>query len=339
MRRRTSAAGLAVRARIVLAAADGGTNVDVAARLGLDRGTVRKWRTRFVQFRCDGLLDEPRPGRPRVVGDEQIEALITATLEATPPEATHWSTRSMAEHLGLSQSMVSRVWRSFGLAPHKQDSWKLSKDPLFVAKVRDVVGLYLDPPERALVLCVDEKTQIQALNRTQPVFPMLAGTPARASHDYVRHGTSSLYAALDLTTGKVIGSLHSRHRAQEFLAFLGKIDAEVPADLDVHLVLDNASTHKTPAVKRWLTGHPRFVLHFTPTSSSWLNLVERWFAELTTKKLRRGTHTSVRQLNADIRAWIQTWNDNPRPYVWTKTADQILASIGNYCRRINDSGH
>ncbi|CAM3912390.1 IS630 family transposase [Mycolicibacterium frederiksbergense] len=205
--------------------------------------------------------------------------------------------------------------------------------------VRDVVGLYLNPPERAVVLCVDEKTQIQALNRTQPVFPMLPGTPARASHDYVRHGTSSLYAALDLATGKVIGSLHNRHRSQEFLAFLKKIDAEVPADLDCHVVLDNASTHKTPAVKHWLTNHPRFVLHFTPTSSSWLNLVERWFAELTTKKLRRGTHTSVRQLNADIRAWIDTWNDNPRPYIWTKTADQILASIGNYCRRINDSGH
>jgi transposase len=338
-RRRTSAAGLALRAKIVLAAADGGTNVELSERLGVDRGTISKWRNRFGEYRCDGLLDEPRPGRPRVVGDAQIEALITATLETTPPDATHWSTRSMADHLGLSQSMVSRVWRAFGLAPHKQDSWKLSKDPLFVEKVRDVVGLYLDPPERALVLCVDEKTQIQALNRTQPVFPMLPGTPARASHDYVRHGTSSLYAALDVTTGKVIGSLHSRHRATEFLAFLKKIDADVPADLDVHLVLDNASTHKTPAVKRWLTAHPRFVLHFTPTSSSWLNLVERWFAELTTKKLRRGTHTSVRQLNTDIRTWIDTWNDNPRPYVWTKTADQILASIGNYCRRINDSGH
>lgn len=339
VRRRTSAAGLAMRSRIVLAAADGGTNTELAERLGLSITTVRRWRNRFVVDRLDGLLDEPRPGRPRVVGDEQIKALITKTLESTPANATHWSTRSMAEHLGLSQSMVSRVWRAFGLAPHKQDSWKLSKDPLFVEKVRDVVGLYLDPPERALVLCVDEKTQIQALNRTQPVFPMLPGTPARASHDYVRHGTSSLYAALDLASGQVIGSLHARHRSQEFLAFLKKIDAEVPADLDVHLVLDNASTHKTPTVKRWLTNHPRFVLHFTPTSSSWLNLVERWFAELTTKKLRRGTHTSVRQLNADIRAWIDTWNDNPRPYVWTKTADQILASIGNYCTRINDSGH
>jgi len=338
-RRRTSAAGLAMRSRIVLAAAEGESNTVLAQRLGLSISTVRRWRNRFVVDRCDGLLDEPRPGRPRLVGDEQIKELITTTLENAPPDATHWSTRAMAEHLGLSQSMVSRVWRAFGLAPHKQDSWKLSKDPLFVEKVRDVVGLYLNPPERAVVLCVDEKTQIQALNRTAPVFPMLPGTPARASHDYVRHGTSSLYAALDLSTGKVIGSLHSRHRSQEFLAFLKKIDAEVPADLDCHVVLDNASTHKTPAVKRWLTHHPRFELHFTPTSSSWLNLVERWFSELTTKKLRRGTHTSVRQLNADIRAWIQTWNDNPRPYVWTKTADQILASIGNYCARINDSGH
>jgi transposase len=337
-RRPKSAQALAMRARIVLACEGDSSNTQIARELGVTRGMVTKWRNRFAVDRLDGLLDEPRPGRPRVVEDAQIEALITATLETAPRDATQWSTRSMAEHLGLSQSMVSRVWRAFGLAPHKQDSWKLSKDPLFVAKVRDVVGLYLNPPERAMVLCVDEKTQIQALNRTAPVFPMLPGTPARASHDYVRHGTSSLYAALDLSTGKVIGALHSRHRATEFLAFLKTIDASVPAELDVHLVLDNASTHKTPAVKRWLLAHPRFVLHFTPTSSSWLNLVERWFAELTTKKLRRGTHTSVRQLNTDIRAWITTWNDNPRPYVWTKTADQILASIGNYCQRINDSG-
>ena len=338
-RRPKSAQALALRSRIILACEGDSSNTQIAQELGVTRGMVTKWRNRFAVDRLDGLLDDPRPGRPRVVEDARIEELITATLETAPRDAAHWSTRSMAEHLGLSQSMVSRVWRAFGLAPHKQDSWKLSKDPLFVAKVRDVVGLYLNPPERAMVLCVDEKTQIQALNRTQPVFPMLPGTPARASHDYVRHGTSSLYAALDLSTGKVIGALHSRHRAAEFLAFLKTIDASVPADLDVHLVLDNASTHKTPAVKRWLLAHPRFVLHFTPTSSSWLNLVERWFAELTTKKLRRGTHTSVRQLNTDIRAWIDTWNDNPRPYVWTKTADQILASIGNYCHRINDSGH
>jgi transposase len=338
-RRRTSAAGLALRSRIVLAAADGGTNVAVAGRLGVSRSTVQLWRNRFAERRLDGLVDEPRPGRPRTVSDADVERLITETLESAPKDATHWSTRSMAAHLGMSQSTVSRVWRAFGLAPHKVDTWKLSKDPLFVDKVRDVVGLYLDPPERALVLCVDEKTQIQALDRTQPVFPMLPGTPARASHDYVRHGTSSLYAALDVATGKVIGSLHSRHRTVEFGKFLRKIDDVVPAGLDVHLVLDNASTHKTPAIKRWLAAHPRFHVHFTPTSSSWLNLVERWFAELTTKKLRRGTHTSVRQLNTDIRAWIDTWNENPRPYVWTKTADQILASIGNYCQRINDSGH
>lgn len=300
---------------------------------------MRRWRDRFVEARCDGLLDEPRPGRPRTVSDAKIKDLITATLESTPKDATHWSTRSMADHLGMSQSTVSRVWRAFGLAPHKQDSWKLSKDPLFTEKVRDVVGLYLNPPERALVLCVDEKTQIQALDRTQPIFPMLPGTPQRASHDYVRNGTSSLYAALDIASGKVIGSLHARHRATEFLAFLRKIDAEVPADLDVYLVMDNASTHKTPAVKRWLTAHPRFVIHFTPTSSSWMNLVERWFAELTNKKLRRSAHRSVRHLNADIRAWIDTWNENPRPYVWVKTADQILESIANYCDRINDSGH
>jgi transposase len=336
-RRSKSANALAMRSRIVLAAADGLGNTAIADKLDIHVSSARKWRSRFVAERLDGLVDEPRPGRPRTVSDDQVEAVITRTLETTPADATHWSTRSLAAELGMSQSAVSRIWRAFGLAPHKQDSWKLSKDPLFVDKVRDVVGLYLNPPERALVLCVDEKTQIQALNRTQPVFPMLPGTPARASHDYVRHGTSSLYAALDVTTGKVIGALHARHRAQEFVAFLKTIDANVPADLDVHLVLDNASTHKTPAVQRWLTAHPRFVVHFTPTSASWLNLVERWFSELTTKKLRRGTHTSVRQLNADIRAWIDTWNDNPRPYVWTKTADQILASIGNYCNRINDS--
>ncbi len=338
-RRSKSANALAMRSRIVLAAADGLGNTAIADKLDIHVSSARKWRSRFVADRLEGLVDEPRPGRPRTVSDDQVEAVITRTLETTPSDSTHWSTRSLAAELGMSQSAVSRIWRAFGLAPHKQDSWKLSKDPLFVDKVRDVVGLYMNPPERALVLCVDEKTQIQALNRTQPVFPMLPGTPARASHDYVRHGTSSLYAALDLTTGKVIGALHGRHRAQEFLAFLKTIDTNVPADLDVHLVLDNASTHKTPAIRRWLTAHPRFVVHFTPTSASWLNLVERWFAELTTKKLRRGTHTSVRQLNADIRAWIDTWNDNPRPYVWTKTADQILASIGNYCNRINDSRH
>ena len=273
----------------MLTAAEGESNVAVAQRLGVARSTVRIWRNRFAERRLDGLVDEPRPGRPRTVSDADVELLITETLEATPKDATHWSTRSMAAHLGMSQSTVSRVWRAFGLAPHKVDTWKLSRDPLFVDKVRDIVGLYLDPPERALVLCVDEKTQIQALDRTQPVFPMLPGTPVRASHDYLRHGTSSLYAALDISTGRVIGSLHARHRAVEFGKFLRTIDAVVPAELDVHLVLDNASTHKTPTIKRWLAAHPRFHVHFTPTSASWLNLVERWFAELTTRKLQRST--------------------------------------------------
>ena len=338
-RRATSANALAVRSRIVLAAAEGMSTSAVARRLDVSVGTARRWRARFVGEGLDGLLDEPRPGRPRTVADEQVEAVITRTLETTPKDATQWSTRSLAAELGMSQSAVSRIWRAFGLQPHRQDSWKLSRDPQFIDKVRDVVGLYLDPPEAAVVLCVDEKSQIQALDRTAPIFPMLPGTPARATHDYRRAGTSSLYAALDIASGRVIGSLHSRHRAIEFKNFLATIDREVPAEFQVHVVLDNASTHKTPAVKRWLIAHPRFVLHFTPTSSSWLNLVERWFGELTTKKLQRGTHRSVRALNADIRAWIESWNDNPRPYVWTKTADQILESIARYCERINESRH
>ena len=284
-------------------------------------------------------MDEPRPGRPRTVTDAQVEEVIIKTLESAPKDATHWSTRSMATEVGLSQSAVSRIWRAFGLQPHRQQTWKLSRDPQFIEKVRDVVGLYLDPPERAVVLCVDEKSQIQALDRTAPILPMLPGTPERATHDYKRSGTSSLYAALDITTGKVIGSLHARHRAIEFKKFLATLEREVPAELDVHVILDNSATHKTPAIHKWLLAHPRFVLHFTPTSSSWLNLVERWFAELTNKKLRRGTHRSVAELNRDIRAWIDTWNENPRAFVWTKTADQILESIARYCGRINDSGH
>jgi transposase len=340
-RRPSSAQALAARSRVVLACADapGESNSQIAKQLGISRNMVYKWRNRFAAERLDGVLDEPRPGRPRTIADTDVERVITTTLETTPKDATHWSTRSLAAEVGLSQTAVSRIWRAFGLQPHRQDTWKLSKDPQFIDKVRDVVGLYLDPPERAVVLCVDEKSQIQALDRTAPVLPMLPGTPARASHDYIRAGTSSLYAALNLTTGKVIGSLHSRHRAIEFKKFLTTLDREVPADLDVHVVLDNASTHKTPAIKRWLAAHPRFVLHFTPTSSSWLNLVERWFGELTTKKLQRGTHRSVRALNKDIRTWIETWNHQPRPYVWTKTADQILESIARYCTRINDSRH
>ena len=338
-RRRTSAQALAARSRIVLGAADGLKNTEIAERLGVSRKMAATWRARFAEYRLDGLLDEPRPGRPRTVTDAQVEAVIVRTLESTPKDATHWSTRSMAAETGLTQSAVHRIWRAFGLQPHRQDTWKLSKDPQFVDKVKDVVGLYLDPPERAVVLCVDEKSQIQALDRTAPILPMLPGVPERATHDYKRSGTSSLYAALDITSGQVISALHGRHRAIEFKKFLQTIDREVPPDLEVHLVLDNASTHKTPAIKKWLLAHPRFVLHFTPTSSSWMNLVERWFGELTTKKLRRGSHRSVRALNTDIRAWIDTWNDNPNPFVWTKTADQILDSISRYCTRINASRH
>ena len=338
-RRRTSAQALAQRARIVLLAAEGRRNTEIAERLGINRAMAAKWRSRFAEHRLDGLTDEPRPGRPRTISDEQVDAVITKTLESSPRDATHWSTRSMAKEVGLTQTAVSRIWRAFGLQPHRQDTFKLSRDPLFVDKVHDVVGLYLNPPERAVVLCVDEKSQIQALDRSAPILPMLPGVPERATHDYRRAGTSSLYAALDLTTGKVIGRLHSRHRAIEFKQFLQTIDREVPAELDIHIVLDNSSTHKTPAIQKWLLAHPRFQLHFTPTSSSWLNLVERWFGELTTKLLKRGTHRSVAALNADIRAWMKTWNDDPRPYVWTKTADQILDSIRRYCDRINDSRH
>jgi transposase len=300
---------------------------------------VTKWRIRFAEQRLDGLLDEPRPGRPRTISDEQVDQVIVKTLETTPKDATHWSTRSMAKEVGLTQNAVLRIWHAFGLQPHRQDTFKLSSDPQFVEKVHDVVGLYLNPPERAVVLCVDEKSQIQALDRTQPILPLLPGVPERASHDYRRAGTSSLYAALDLTTGKVIGRLHARHRAIEFKKFLQTIDREVPTELEVHLVLDNSSTHKTPAIKRWLSAHPRFVVHFTPTSSSWLNLVERWFGELTSKLLKRGAHRTVTALNHDIRAWIETWNQDPKPYVWTKPAEQILESIATYCNRINPSRH
>ena len=287
-RRRTTAQALAQRSRIVLAAADGLKNTEIADRLGVGRPMVTKWRNRFAEQRLDGLVDEPRPGRPRTISDEQVDEVIVKTLETTPKDATHWSTRSMAKEVGLTQNAVLRIWHAFGLQPHRQETFKLSKDPQFVEKVHDVVGLYLNPPERAVVLCVDEKSQIQALDRTQPILPLLPGVPERRSHDYRRAGTSSLYAALDLTSGKVIGALHARHRAIEFKKFLATIDREVPAYLDVHLVLDNSSTHKTPQIKRWLTAHPRFHVHFTPTSSSWLNLVERWFGELTSKLLKRG---------------------------------------------------
>jgi transposase len=338
-RRRKTAQALALRSRIVLAAADDLSSSQIAKDLEVSVATVRKWRNRFAACRLDGLVDEPRPGRPRTITDTKVDEVIVKTLESTPKDATHWSTRSIAREVGLTQTAVHDIWQAFGLKPHLQQKWKLSSDPQFVAKVRDIVGLYLNPPERAVVLAVDEKSQIQALDRTRPILPLLPGTPERATHDYKRHGTSSLYAALDLATGKVIGKLHSRHRQVEFKKFLTTIDQAVPEHLDVHLVLDNASSHKTPQIKRWFQAHPRYKLHFTPTSSSWLNLVERWFAELTTKKLKRSAHRSVPQLNTDIRAWIETWNQNPQPFVWTKTADQILDSITRYCERINLTAH
>jgi len=339
-RRRKTAQALALRSRIVLACAEpDATIASVCAQLGLTRGTVSKWRSRFLTDRLEGLSDEPRPGRPRVIGDEAVEALIVKTLEEAPGQDTHWSTRSMASATGMSQSAVSRIWRAFGLKPHAIETWKLSTDPQFVDKVRDVVGIYLDPPENALVLAVDEKSQIQAIDRTAPILPVMPGTPARMSHDYVRHGTTTLFAAMDVNSGSVIASHYRRHRHQEFLRFLKVIDAAVPKDLDLHLVLDNYATHKTPQVKAWLLKHPRFHLHFTPTSSSWMNLVERWFAELTNRKLRRSVHRSVTELENDIRRWTNEWNADPKPFVWTKTADAILETLAGYCQRINDSGH
>jgi transposase len=338
-RRPTSAQALALRCRIVLAAADGELSKDIAARLGCNASTVGRWRGRFAERGVDGLHDEPRPGKPRVIGDEDVERVIVKTLEEQPPNATHWSTRSMAAATGMNQTAISRIWRAFGLKPHQTQAFKLSPDPQFIDKVRDIVGLYLNPPDAAVVLCVDEKSQIQALDRTAPILPMLPGTPQRATHDYVRNGTTNLYAALDVASGQVIADMTPRHRAEEFRRFLRLIDNSVPADLDVHVVLDNSSTHKTPSIQRWLVGHPRFHVHFTPTYSSWLNLVERWFAELTTKSIKRSAHRSVRDLVASIRTWITNWNAAPKPYVWHKTADEILDSLASYCQRINDSGH
>ena len=338
-RRPKSSQALALRCRIVLAAAVGKSNVEIAAELGCNRLTVGRWRSRFTERRLDGLHDEPRPGKPRSITDDDVERVIVKTLEEQPVGATHWSTRSMAQATGMSQSAVSRIWRAFALKPHQSESFKLSPDPQFIEKVRDIVGLYLNPPEAAVVLCVDEKAQIQALDRSAPVLPLMPGVPERRTHDYLRNGTTNLYAALDVASGQVINEMTPRHRAEEFRRFLNLIDKTVPDGLDVHVVLDNSSTHKAPTIQRWLVRHPRFTFHFTPTYSSWLNLVERWFAELTTKWIKRGSHRSVRELVASIRTWITNWNDDPKPYVWHKTADEILASITAYCQRINASGH
>ena len=331
----------ATRARIVLACAEGLDNKAVAARLGVCAATVGTWRRRFVERRLEGLVDEPRPGAPRTVTDADVERVVTRTLESKPRAATHWSTRGLAAELGLSQSTVSRIWRAFGLKPHKADTFKLSTDPYFVEKVRDVVGLYMSPPERAIVLCVDEKSQVQALDRTQPLLPMTLGQAERHTHDYVRNGTTSLFAALNVATGEVIGKCHRRHRHQEFLKFLDEIDAKTPREpgVEIHLVLDNYATHKTPAVKRWFLRHPEYRLHFTPTSSSWLNLVERFFAEITEKRIRRGAFRSVAALEAAIRDYLEHHNADPKPFVWTADADLILNRIKRVCERTSDSGH
>jgi transposase len=338
-RRRTTAQALALRARIVLACAQGTSTEQVAQRLKVIAHTVRKWRQRFVKQRLDGLLDAPRPGQPRKISDAKVEEVLAMTLERKPRAATHWSTRLMAKATGLNQTAVLRIWQAFGLKPHRAETFKLSTDPLFIDKVRDIVGLYLSPPTRAVVLCVDEKSQIQALDRTQPLLPLSFGIAERRSHDYVRHGTTTLFAALDVATGKVIGELHRRHRSEEFLRFLRTIDDNVPDDLAIHLVMDNYGTHKTPRVRAWFARHPRFHLHFTPTSGSWLNLVERWFALLSQRQIKRGSHRSTLELEKAIREYLAVHNEDPKPFAWHKPADEIIASVARFCSRINESLH
>ena len=338
-RRAKSSQALALRSRIVLACAEGLSNKDVAQRAGCSSNTVGKWRARFLTDRLDGLVDEPRPGRPPSISAEQVEDVVVATLESTPKNATHWSRTKMAQRSGLSKSTIGRIWKAFELKPHREDGFKMSNDPQFVNKVYDVVGLYLNPPEAAVVLCVDEKSQIQALARSQPAFPMMPGMPEKRTHDYVRHGVTSLFAAFNTTDGTVISSIHRRHRAVEFKKFLAKIDTEVPDHLDVHLVCDNYGTHKSPTVTKWLEDHPRFTMHFTPTYSSWINQVERFFAYVTADLLQRCDHRSVQALEADIRNWVKAWNEDPKPFIWTKTAEQILESLKRLLQRTTDAGH
>ena len=341
-RRAKTAQALALRSRIVLLAAEGLANKEIARRQGCSQPTAGKWRQRFLDFGVDGLLDEPRPGTPRKLSDQQIERVLTRTLESQPEAATHWSTRDMAKACELSQSTISRVWRAFSLAPHRCETFKLSRDPLSIEKVRDIVGLYLAPPDRALVLCVDEKSQIQALGRAAPLLPMRPGQIERRTHDYERHGATSLFAALDARTGKIIGQTQQGHRSGEFRDFLDTIGKNVPPELGAHLILDNIldnyGTHKTQTIRNWLAKRPRFHLHFTPTSASWLNLVERWFAALTEKQLRRGVHRSSKELEDAIRTSIQNRNRDPKPFVWHKTADRILESVARFCIRTSDSG-
>jgi transposase len=331
--RSRSAPTVARRARIVLACAEGRENKTVARRLRMSPVTVCKWRARFVADRVAGLFDEPRVGAPRQITDEKVEQVVIRTLETTPRGATHWSTRGMAKATGFSHMTINRVWRAFGLQPHRTETFKLSPDPQLIEKVRDIVGLYMNPPDHAVVLCVDEKSQIQALDRTAPLLPMRPGQAERRTHDYKRHGTTSLFAALDTKTGKVIAEMHRRQRSVEFRKFLDRVDANLPPDVDVHLIMDNYGTHKTPLIHAWLAKRPRFHVHFTPTYGSWLNLVERWFAELTMKQIRRGAHRSVIELERAIRDFLDVHNEEPKPFVWTKTADEILASIARFAQR------